>query len=106
MEYSKRPSLGLWCWVAAALPIAGYGAVYGFLRWQVMLIYDVRYCEDPNGVSYSQLGVTYNYYSDDTAPWQKMLARPAVKVFFPLCEIETRVRWELQTSGWRDQSLE
>ena len=106
MEISKSPNLALWFCVAVALLAVVYGAAYGFLRWQAVLIYDVRCWRDPNGISYSQLGVRDNPYGDDTEPWQELLGPPAEKVFFPLCGIETRIWIELRKSGWHVPSLE
>lgn len=69
-----------------------YLGAYGILRWQDVLIDDVKYFEGADGVWYSSLGVRDNPYTDDTGPWQKRLGPPSMKVFKPLCALEDKCR--------------
>jgi hypothetical protein len=91
MQNPGSPSAGFWCCVAGAVLIA-YVATYGVLRWQDVLIHDVRYWTAADGISYSQLGVRDNLYIDDRTKWQELLGPPAELVFFPLCRIEDHIR--------------
>src|SRR5262249_39971450 len=81
MDKSKSPPIGFWCCVGASF-LGLYFAADGILRLQDALIYDVRYWTAPNGVSYSNLGVTDNHYVDDRQPWHVWVGRPAERIFF------------------------
>ena len=93
------------CCVVASLLIL-YIAAYGFLRWRDALVHDTRMWTEYDGKSYCDFGVRDNPYVDDREPWHVWVGRPAEIVFFPLCEIETRIRKKLRQSGWHDPSLE
>ena len=69
-----------------------YLAAYSVVRWQQVLIYDVKYEAGRDGVWRSGYGVTENPYSDDTDPWQETLGKPARIAFLPLCKAEDFVR--------------
>lgn len=87
--------MSFWCCVVAGL-LTAYVAAYGVLRWQDVLIHDVKYFEGRDGYWYSRLAIRENSYVDDTGPLQKMLGRPAAIVFMPLCELEEFVRTRLR----------